>query len=370
MASKAGLYIHVPFCASKCPYCDFYSTRDQSLVPVWLEALEREIRLYRHFSSHFDTIYFGGGTPTLLPERHLAQVMESLRGHFSFAPEAEVTIEANPDDLHSSRLKSLRELGFNRISLGIQSFLDHELVFLKRRHSAGEAARALERVQEAGFTNLSLDLIYGIPGQDLESWTATLKKALSFKPEHLSCYQFTIEPGTLFGVLKGKGALGECPESEGEMFFLTSSQYLAEQGYLHYEISNFARKEDNRCRHNLKYWQRLPYLGLGPSAHSFNGYERWWNFRSIKNYSQTLKKGHPPVEGREWLNDDQIRTEKLFLGFRTSEGVGLEEIEGLPRYRGTLDEFQRLGLTTMAHGRVVPTLQGFLVADRLPQRLC
>ena len=370
MESKSGLYIHVPFCASKCPYCDFYSTRDQSLVPVWLESLEREIHLYRDFSLPFDTIYFGGGTPTLLSEKQLAHLMGSLRGHFSFTPDAEVSIEANPDDIHESKLGFLRELGFNRISLGVQSFSDPELVFLKRRHSAEEAARAIERIREAGFKNLSLDLMVGMPGQDLASWKATLKKALSFKPEHLSCYQFTIEPGTPFGILKEKGALGECPESEGEMFFLTSSQYLAEQGYLHYEISNFAREEDHRCRHNLKYWQRLPYLGLGPSAHSFCGNERWWNVRSIKKYSQTLQERRPPLEGREWLNDDQIRIEKLFLGFRTSEGVGLEEIGGILQYRETLAEFQRLGLMTVAHGRAVPTRQGFLVADQLPQRLC
>jgi oxygen-independent coproporphyrinogen-3 oxidase len=370
MEPSAGLYLHVPFCASKCPYCDFYSTLDRSLIPVWLEALERELRRYRDFAASFDTIYLGGGTPTLLSPEQLTQTLSLVRGAFTVVPDSEISIEANPDDLHEALLKCLRELGFNRISLGVQSFSDADLVFLRRRHRANDAVRAIELIREAGFNNLSLDLIYGLPGQDLESWSATLKKALVFKPEHLSCYQFTIEPGTPFGNLKKQGALRACPESDGELFFLTSSHYLFEQGYLHYEVSNFARSRSGRCRHNLKYWQRLPYLGLGPASHSFRGKERWWNVRSLKRYSQALREERSPVEGRESLNDDQIRMEKIFLGFRTSEGIGIETMAGLSRYQANLDECRKLGLMTVADGRVVPTRRGFLVADQLPQRFC
>jgi putative oxygen-independent coproporphyrinogen III oxidase len=361
-----GLYVHVPFCRSKCPYCDFYSHTDRSLITSWLKALEREIRFYQIQFPSFDTLYLGGGSPSILSEKQFGLLLGMIFNRFHFESDSEITIEANPNDLNPAKLKSLRELGVNRLSLGVQSFDDQELSFLRRRHTVKDAEQAMEGIREAGFTNVGIDLIYGLPGQTREQWLASLTHALSFNPEHLSCYQLTLAKGTLFWGLKEKGQFKPIGEEEEEAFFLATSEFLQSQGYIHYEISNYARKENYFSRHNQKYWQRQPYLGLGPSAHSFQRNRRWWNIRSINRYCQSLEEGRLPVEAQEELNEEQVRLETISLGLRTRAGLDLNHLGDSLNLEKTISRLVEAQLVSVINNRIVPTLKGFLLADRLP----
>jgi putative oxygen-independent coproporphyrinogen III oxidase len=361
-----GLYVHVPFCRSKCMYCDFYSIADCSLIPAWLKAIATEISLYSEIFSSFDSLYLGGGTPSVLEESELASLMEIIQQSFSLDPASEITLEANPDDVTPEKLHGYRRLGINRLSLGVQSFDNDELRFLGRRHTARQSQEAVMMAREAGFANLSLDLMYGLPGQTLAAWKKNLATALTFKPEHLSCYQLTVEPGTELARRQGEGGKKLLDEEAERDLFLFTSTCLPEHGYLHYEISNFALGEEHLCRHNLKYWRRLPYLGLGPAAHSFDGVMRWWNHRSVARYCETLAAGAAPVAGSEVLTPEQVRLEKLWLGFRTREGVELSAVKGDNQAEEVLAALQRDGLLRVENGWAVPTLMGFLLADRLP----
>lgn len=359
-----GLYVHVPFCRGKCAYCAFYSVPDLALIPAWLKAVEQEISLYEETFPAFDSLYFGGGTPSLLAESELAGLMDVICRHFSLNPASEITIEVNPDDATPEKLHGYRRLGLNRLSLGVQSFEDKALRFLGRRHTARQARNAVAWARESGFDHLSLDLIYGLPGQMLKEWEQTLTAALAFRPEHLSCYQLTVEPDTeLHRRLGGRPLVSEETERE---FFLFTSAYLEDAGYLHYEVSNFARGIVNRCRHNLKYWQRQPYLGLGPAAHSFDGHRRWWNHRSLKDYINALYQGRAPVAGEERLTAEQARLEELLLGFRMRDGVAVESLKDFPRWQEGLKNLAAQGWLQVEKDRAVPTVQGFLLADRLP----
>jgi oxygen-independent coproporphyrinogen III oxidase len=366
---QAGLYIHVPFCRSKCPYCDFYSLAAGSLIPDWLDAAASEMGLYKGVFGTFDTIYVGGGTPSLLPGPVLEVLMNRLVDHFVFIPETEITIEANPGDLTSERISLLKALGFNRISVGMQSFDDGELAFLGRRHDARGAAEAASRLRRAGFPNVGMDLIYGIPGQDMASWFHTLDTALSFEPRHLSCYQLTIEKGTVFSRRKEKGELVPIGEDLEREFFLRTSEFLTNRGYLHYEVSNFARDPKHICRHNQKYWQHVPYLGLGPSAHSFQAGRRWWNVRSVRGYCRALKAGASPVEGEETLTPAQVHLESVALGLRTQAGFDRSELRD-PAAEEMLEKLEATGFLRCDRTRVTPTRKGFLFADHLPLYLC
>jgi len=364
-SEPAGLYIHVPFCRGKCPYCDFFSESDLSLVPAWLAALSREMRYYKDFAPRFDTLYLGGGTPSLLAEGELNALWDSLHRHVTFSPEAEITLEANPDDLTPGIVKKYQELGINRLSLGVQSFADRELTFLGRRHTAHQAVQAITWARETGYAELGLDLIYGLPGQTLESWQGNLERALDFRPEHLSCYQLTFEEGTPLSQWLAAGRFQPLGEEEERELFLFTSMFLEEHGYLHYEISNFARGLENRSRHNRKYWQHAPYLGLGPGAHSFRNGQRWWNYRGIEQYCQALNREETPVAGREGLTPEQRRLEALYLGVRTTAGVELGVVRESPGGEAVLREVVAAGLMEVRQDRLVPTREGFVVADRL-----
>ncbi|MFZ5453024.1 MAG: radical SAM family heme chaperone HemW [Thermodesulfobacteriota bacterium] len=372
LTTLPGLYVHVPFCLRKCAYCDFYSINDQSLILAWLTALEKESGLYKDRFGVFDTLYLGGGTPSLLNTRQFASLLHILRRPFSFAPDTEVSLEANPDDLTPEKLRVYKDLGVNRLSVGGQSFNDRELAFLGRRHNVRQTVAALEAARAAGFGNLSLDLIFGLPGQSLENWRHTLEQALVFDPEHLSCYQLTYEPETPLGRRKARGEVIPATEEEEREFFLFTSRFLEERGYRHYEISNFARQEPGAepcySRHNRKYWNHTPYLGLGPGAHSFQEGVRWWNAPSVEQYCQELAQGRKPVAGRETLAAAQLQMEALYLGLRTREGVSLDLLRQVPGWEKTLHNFKKAGLLEVHQDRVAPTLQGFLLADSLPLR--
>jgi len=361
-----GLYIHVPFCLSKCPYCDFYSTTSISLIPNWLEGVLKELHIYKDRFSTFDTIYMGGGTPSLLKPDQLSTLMDFLVRNFEFSPETEITIEANPDDITPEKLKCYRDIGINRISLGAQSFDDRALQHLKRRHTARQTEKALEWIRAEGFGNIGIDLMYGFEGQTEAAWVGTMEHALDFRPEHLSCYQMTYSEGTPFGNMLAQGRITQMGEEEGRAFFLLTSRFLEEHGYIHYEISNFARDKKHVSRHNLKYWRHVPYLGIGPGAHSFLEGRRWWNIRSVFDYCRMLSNGCPPVEETETLSEEQRRLEMLYLGLRTVDGVDLGLVDKQHQSKKIIGELMESGLVKVHADKVIPTRTGFLVADSLP----
>ena len=366
LPEPAGLYIHVPFCRAKCPYCDFYSVPALSLVDNWLRAVQKEAVLYKDQFSTFDSLYFGGGTPTVLSDETFGKLTSVFRGLFTFAEDTEITVEANPEDVSPEKLEALKFCGVNRLSIGVQSFNDEELTFLKRRHSAKEAQTAVELARSMGFENIAIDLIYLIPGQTQESWMNSLERAVGFQPAHLSCYQMTFEEETPFGRMKAEGKIAVPDEETERRFFLLTSHFLQDHGYIHYEVSNFARDDASMSRHNSKYWRHVPYLGLGPAAHSFDGTTRWWNHRSVKQYCWALEEESKPIEGSEVLTDEQLRLEKLYLGLRTLDGVPLQEACPTVSAEASLSSLEHSGLIRLDNGRIFPTLEGFLVADSLP----
>jgi oxygen-independent coproporphyrinogen-3 oxidase len=362
----AGLYVHIPFCRQKCRYCDFYSIPSTSLVTEWLQALDQEATLYKDRFPFFDTLYLGGGTPTLLTGEDLAGLVAILRRHFALCPDAEVTLEANPNDVTPEKLNLFRELGFNRISLGVQSMEDRELAFLGRTHSARQAALAMERIRAGGFPGFGVDLIYGLPGQTEAEWRRTLKETLTFSPTHISCYQLTVSRGTPLWEMQEAGLFQPPDEEQERRLFLAASEVLEGKGFVHYEVSNFSRGTLHSCRHNVKYWERAPYLGLGPSAHSFQGDTRWWNHRSVREYCRDLNRGRRPVQGSERLSEEQAELERLSLQLRTRAGTSIRELGCREKTDRVLPGLIEAGLLEVMGERAVPTREGFLVADRLP----
>jgi len=378
MDSKTpGLYIHIPFCLSKCLYCDFYSSTSISAVPDFLDALFDEMEMYRMRFRSFDTVYIGGGTPSLLSPGQLEKILMRVRENFNLISNTEIspeiTIETNPADLNRSFLESMREIGMNRINIGVQSFNEKVLDFLGRRHSVKQALSAIEASRKAGFQNIGLDLIYAIPDQSIDLWLDTLKQAVTFSPEHLSCYQLTLEPKTPLGK---RYQAGEFPIPGEELqyeFFMKTSQFLEVAGYIHYEVSNFARGEKYTSRHNQKYWDHSPYLGLGPSAHSFQYNQRWWNHRSLDQYLAAINAGNLPVEGTETLTMEQLRLEALYLGLRTKKGISLQDFKNQYHYdlfaekKTMLDKLLEEGFISIQDGHLYPTQTGLAVADSLSQ---
>ncbi len=371
ISTAAGLYIHVPFCRSKCAYCDFYSITDDSRVGGYLEALTLEMEYHRGFAPAFDTVYFGGGTPSCLSADQLAGLLQRLRSAFSVSPKSEITVEVNPGDVDASFLQRLRQAGFNRLSIGVQSFDDAILAGLGRRHCGQESLEAIEAARRAGFDNLSVDLIYGVPGQSLELWRQTMETALGFRPEHLSCYELTLERGTPMQRSVEAGKMSLPGEEEGYRFFSTTSAFLEYRGYTHYEVSNFARTEALISRHNHKYWDHTPYLGLGPAAHSFGGNGRWWNHRDLGRYMSDLLAGQMPVAGKEDLSPEELRLEALYFGFRTKRGINnpaFRERYGmdlLQEEESALRGMREEGLIRIDGEVLSPTLRGLALADRL-----
>ena len=279
----AGLYIHVPFCSAICPYCDFaVLTGGEERRAEYVSRLLAEVELYAGHPFCFDTIYLGGGTPSLLTPRQLTEIFEGLGASLHVDPCAQLFLEANPEDVTAETLEDWREQGAHFVSLGVLSFHDEELRYLGRRHDGDQARWAVRETLAAGLTTVSLDLIYGLPGQSLESWRRTLEEAVELAPQHISCYQLTIHDRTLFGARRRQGTLVELPEDHQACFFELTHEVLDAAGYPAYEVSNFASAPEHRSGHNQKYWNHTPYLGLGPSAHSFDGRRRWWNERQLR----------------------------------------------------------------------------------------
>ena len=365
-----GLYIHIPFCLRKCAYCGFYSITDRSLIPAFRSALRREMALYRGWAASFDTLYIGGGTPSILPEGDLEGLIADIRTAFTIATDAEITVEANPADITESLLASLRRSGVNRLNIGIQSFNDGILAFLGRRHNQKQAEEAIAAARRAGIENIGIDLIYGVPGQSMDVWLSTLRAAVALTPDHLSCYQLTLEEGTPLAERCSRGEVVLPEETVQADFFCNTSKFLEENSYLHYEVSNFARP-GRESRHNGKYWNHTHYLGLGPAAHSFDGRRRWWNHRSVKTYRENLAAGKTPVIDSELLTDEQLRLEALFLGFRTRKGVDLEGYQRRYHFDLLTEKGKMIryltdeGLAEIRDGFLRPTRNGMAVADSL-----
>jgi oxygen-independent coproporphyrinogen-3 oxidase len=379
--STAGIYIHVPFCRRKCAYCGFHSITDLSRIPAFLKALAREIALAEPGDLAFDTIYIGGGTPSLLAPGDIARVLSALRARFRFAGPVETTLEANPGTLTPDRLAGYRAAGVNRLNIGVQSLDPRNLEFLGRIHSAAEALQAIEWARAAGFDNLGIDLIYGIPGQGRNAWRQELAGALAFDPEHISAYMLSLEPGTPLERRRRAGRFQPAPEAEVAGRFLLTSEYLEAHGYRHYEISNFARRtpgaegDARMSRHNSKYWSYAPYRGFGPAAHSFLPPRRFWNLKDVGRYAAALEAGRIPTAGGETLTLRQQVLEAMMLGLRTADGIVAEEFGR--RFGIDFDEafgpaakpLASEGLLTVAGGRLAPTRRGMLFHDSVAAAL-
>ena len=386
MTDAAGIYVHIPFCSAICPYCDFAVARggaaDRSR---FVAALAEEIDQYGRSggeaelpvrgtafeAGRIDTVYFGGGTPSALAPDQLEVLIDRLRAVFDIEPEAEWTIEANPEDAAPESLAGWRELGFDRISLGVQALDDRALRFLGRRHDAVEARASVERARAAGFRSVSIDLIYSLPGFDAGWWRRTIEEAAVLGPDHLSCYELTIHDGTPFGRLRDAGRLREAGEDERAENFVATHRRLEELGYVGYEVSNFASGEEHRSRHNRKYWSHAPYLGLGPSAHSFADCSRWWNVAPWRRWSDAVESGETPVAAREKLTDGQLLLETVMMGLRQRSGIDCAAVEGrfgidpVATNGERIEAWERAGWLRVRGQRLLPTIEGMARADRL-----
>lgn len=323
----AGIYIHIPFCKTRCIYCDFYSTTRSELKERYIQALCRELELRANYlqGEPIETIYFGGGTPSQLFAEDFKRVFATIEQTFGMQHCREITLEANPDDLTPEYLQTLASLPFNRISMGIQTFNDTMLKLLKRRHNASQAIHAVENCRQAGFQNISIDLIYGLPGETAERWEYDLQQAISLNVEHISAYHLIYEEETpLYKMLKQQ-QVDEVDEESSVNFFSLLIDRLTAAGYEHYEISNFCRP-GKYSQHNTSYWQGVKYLGCGPSAHSFDGNTREWNTASIDEYIEGINQGERPFE-TEQRNIATRYNEFVITSLRTVWGIPLDRLK-------------------------------------------
>jgi len=368
----AGLYLHIPFCSRICPYCDFaVRTGDIARRRRFVDHLVAEIELYQDCSLLFDTIYFGGGTPSMLADDDLGRILEAARSRLRFARATRTYLEANPEDVTGPALEAWKRLGVETLSLGVQSLDPNGLEFLGRRHTVEDAARAVSLSLAAGFRTVSVDLIYGRPDQSTSDWQQELDRAVALEADHVTCYQLTVHDRTRFGLLEKRGQLTQLSnEAQGELFRLTH-RHLEASGYRGYEVSQFAADPAHHSRHNLKYWDHTPYLGLGPSGHSFEGRRRWWNFRRTDAWQERVARAVRPVEASETLDDRALALESLMLGFRTHAGVDTHRLRsrwGVELLGSNAELVRRLesdGLISVVDGRLAPTLEGLAVADNL-----
>ncbi|MDH6355344.1 oxygen-independent coproporphyrinogen-3 oxidase [Dysgonomonas sp. PH5-45] len=367
----AGIYIHVPFCKTRCIYCDFFSQTDMGVRRQYVDAVCREAELRKDYMKNepVETIYFGGGTPSQLNVNEIGDILKAIKSQFDLTALPEITIEANPDDLNPDYLSAIKNLGINRISIGIQSFNDKELSFLNRRHSAQQAIKAVEQSKEAGFSNISIDLIYGLPNQTLDIWKANLEQAVELNVRHISAYHLIYEEGTALHDLQQAGKITSVDEETSVQMFSVMIDRLREAGYMHYEISNFA-KPDFYSRHNSSYWQGTAYLGLGSAAHSFNGENRSFNVASIARYLQGIDEGKPYVEV-ESLDRDTRYNEFILTGLRTMWGVDLNELVkrfGAERRDYCLvnaEAYLQSNMLRLENDRLYLTQNGIFLSDRI-----
>jgi len=375
-ASRPGIYVHVPFCRHRCAYCDFYSTTDLPLTDAYVAAVIDEIDGFEGFSVPADSLYVGGGTPTVLTNRQLERILDALSPHSAADRSPEITVEANPGTLMSpGRLAELRRCGVNRLNIGVQSFDDRRLAFLGRIHTAAQARQSCMEARRAGFDNLGIDLIYGLPGQTRQEWRRQLETAVDQAPDHLSCYLLSIEPGTALFRRRQRGAFRLLGESETADLFRMTHDLLDAAGYPAYEVSNFARAPECRSRHNRKYWNHIPYRGFGPSAHSFDGRRRWWNVADLDRYLAAMAAGSSPAAGSEHLTQTQQMIEALYLGLRQTRGIDLAAFQRrfgvafAARFAKELEPLVDQGLVAVELQRCRLTPDGRVLLDSVAGRL-
>lgn len=325
VSHMAGIYIHIPFCSKACHYCNFHFSTSLHRKSEVLNALQSEISALQFptqqpIDRHIDTLYFGGGTPTLLTQAELETLLSLLHHEFTISPDAEITIEANPDDLNAEKISQLKSSGFNRLSIGVQSFDNRDLRWMNRAHDAQQAVRSVQLAQDAGLENISIDLIYAVPTMSESMWEQNLQQAISLQVPHLSCYALTVEERTALHHFIQKGKVSPLSDTLQVSHFTLMTQLLAAHGFEHYEISNFAMP-GKRSRHNSSYWQGKPYYGFGPSAHSFDGINtRWWNIANNALYITALHSGAKAYES-EILSSTQRLNEIIMTALRTKEGL-------------------------------------------------
>ncbi|MRR19489.1 radical SAM family heme chaperone HemW [bacterium] len=367
----AGVYVHIPFCRSFCSYCDFYSVTDNTAKDALVQAIIRETFLRSRYleGEKVDTVYFGGGTPSLLSAGETESIISAIKENFGVDDAPEITVEVNPDDVYEGYFRSLKEIGVNRISLGVQSWDEKRLRYLGRRHTAVQSETALGMVFREGIKNVSADLIYGVPGMTATDLGADLDKIFSFPVTHLSAYHLTIEDGTRLGKMKKEGRLTETDEDTSASMFTLLGARCRAQGFVHYEISNFAL-EGYISRHNSSYWMQVPYLGLGPSAHSFDRKSRQWNVSDVKKYIRSINNGEVPFV-KEELDRLTIFNEYVMTSLRTMWGIDLTHVETfydkeLHDYLVNLSgKYIRYGLMKREKNTLVLTDQGKMISDNI-----
>ena len=371
----AGIYIHVPFCKQACHYCNFHFSTNLGLQNDFQAALLKEIELRLSYlqNERIDTIYFGGGTPSLLSLSAIGEILNSLYLHFKISADPEITLEANPDDMESRKLVGWKAAGINRLSIGVQSFFTEDLIWMNRAHNGDQAVQALKHTIAAGFDNFSLDLIYGSPGLSDENWGKNLHTAISFEPAHISCYALTVEPKTaLFKMIRTNISEDIDPEKQAAQF-MTGIQTLESAGFEHYEISSFT-KPGKRSRHNSSYWQSKKYLGLGPAAHSFDGISRQWNIANNALYIKSLMAGQLCFES-ETLQPRDLLNEYIMTSLRTTEGIDLQYVSNqFGQEKGSLLEnnatiYLQSRQMVLFNEKLVLTKSGKLFADGIAAAL-
>lgn len=365
-----SLYVHVPFCSSRCGYCDFntYTAAELGAAPgasqdAYLAAVSAELEFavgVLGVAPRVQTVFFGGGTPTMLPAAALAGLLTEITEHFDLSPDAEITTEANPESVDLGYLETLAAAGFNRLSLGMQSARPGVLAVLERRHSPGRVAEVVANARAAGFASVSLDLIYGSPGETEADWRASLEAALALGPDHLSAYSLIVESGTRLASRIARGEIARPDEDLHADFYLLAEELLSASGFANYEISNWARP-GQECRHNLAYWLGENWWGIGPGAHSHVGGVRWWNLRHPGDYTARLAAGQSPAQGREVLSIADQHLERLLLELRLAQGLPIETLSSseLARVGG----FEADGLLRVNAGYLQLTEHGRLLAD-------
>lgn len=371
----AGIYIHIPFCKTLCSYCDFYHVVSRTDNRAFIDALVKESAIRREYIGNeiISTIYIGGGTPSLLSVKEIQSILDNIRKLYSVEENCEITMEMNPDDIGKDYLNDLKNSDVNRISLGIQSWRDSDLRLLNRRHNVAQAVYALEETIKTGFKNVTIDLIYGIPGLASQDWSSNLDFSFSFDIKHLSAYHLTIEPGTVFGKMKEKGLLSEIEEEESNTQFHILIDKAESAGFVHYEISNFG-KPGFFSMHNSNYWKQVNYLGLGPSAHSFNGYSRQWNVRDVKKYIKAVNSGSLLFE-REELDKRTRFNEYIMTSLRTMWGIDLDYVErtfdkeGYDYIVNLAGKFIDYGLMKPDKKTLMLTNQGKMISDNVISEL-
>lgn len=367
----AGIYIHIPFCRKRCHYCDFFKSTDLSHKSHLLDCLGKElkIRASEVSSESISTIYFGGGTPSVLVIDELHNLLNIIRDNYQVDDNAEITLEANPDDLNQAKLSALKQIGFNRLSMGIQSFSEADLKLMNRRHGVMQAVQSVKWAKHAGFSNISIDLIYGLPNQSLDEWERNVQIAVELSVQHISAYHLTYHEGTVFYDQLKKGLLKELPDESSLQQFEILVVRLKEAGFEHYEISNFCQP-GFYSKHNSSYWQNKKYLGIGPSAHSFEHRTRRWNVASIAKYIDSIENSQPYYE-EEILTEQDRYNDFIITGLRTAWGISEDHVRSFfsPRFFSHFQEmeakYSRLGYIINTSGTVCLSPEGMFISDKI-----